>query len=103
MSKWVEIIICPRPDANVVKCLFNDVIFSRFGVPCIVINDERKHFVNRQFDHLLNCHAPWCETQDRHTIPSRTSDQVKVFNKEIKTILGKTVARIRKDLGTQIV
>jgi transposase InsO family protein len=85
--KWVEAIACQRADTNAAKYLFNEVIFPRFRVLRIVINYEGKHFINRQFDHLLGRHGV------RHKVPTpyhpQTSDQVEVFNREIKSILEK--------------
>ena len=95
VSKWVEALPCAKADANSVKQLFNDIIFPRFGVPRAVISDGGRHFINRQFEHLLAKHGV------RHKVSTsyhpQTNGQVEVSNREIKVILEKTVARSRKD------
>jgi hypothetical protein len=47
VSKWVETIACQRVDANIMKCLYNDVIFPRCVVPCIIISDGGIYFINK--------------------------------------------------------
>ena len=54
VSKWVEAVACRNANSNAVQKLFTDIIFPRFGVPRAVISDGGNHFVNRQFNNLLN-------------------------------------------------
>jgi hypothetical protein len=44
VSKWVEAIPCHTTAAQSSKKMFQDIIFSRFGVPKVVISDR---------DHIL--------------------------------------------------
>ena len=37
--KWVEEILASSADANVVKRLFQNIIFPRFGIPRVVISN----------------------------------------------------------------
>ena len=53
MSKWVEAIPTITCDAKVVLHFIRSNIFSRFGTPRAVINDEGSHFCNK-----LLCIAP---------------------------------------------
>ena len=72
----------------------------RFGAPRAVISDGGKHFINRQFESLLK------EYGVRHKVATayhpQTNGQAEVSNREIKSILEKTVARSRKDWASKL-
>ena len=53
VSKWVEAIVCPINDASTVVKFVQKHIFSRFGTPRTIINDEGIHFANRLFASLM--------------------------------------------------
>jgi hypothetical protein len=53
VSKWVEAIACKVNDHKVVLKFLREHIFSRFGMPKAVINDNGKHFCNRPFEVLV--------------------------------------------------
>ena len=53
MSKWVEAIPTITCDAIVLLRFIRINIFSRFGTPRAVINDEGSHFCNKLFASLL--------------------------------------------------
>jgi len=57
VSKWIEATASPTNDAKVVLKLFKTIIFSRFGVPRVVISDGGKHFINKVFENLLKKHG----------------------------------------------
>lgn len=59
VSKWVEALASPTNDAKVVLKMFKKVIFPRFGIPRVVINDGGSHFINKVFENLLK--KTWCE------------------------------------------
>ena len=46
VSKWVEAIATPRNDARIVIKFLKKNIFSRFGVPRVLISDGGTHFCN---------------------------------------------------------
>ena len=54
MYKWVEVIPTTTCDAKVVLRFIRSNIFSRFGTPRAVINDEGSHFCNKLFASLLD-------------------------------------------------
>ncbi|XP_020259787.1 uncharacterized protein LOC109836335 [Asparagus officinalis] len=91
----VEAIASPTNDAKVVVKLFKNVIFPRFGVPRTIISDDGSHFIERKFEALLRKY----EITHKVATPyhPQTSGQVEVSNREIKSILEKTVNRSRKD------
>ena len=100
VSKWVEAIASPTNDAKVVLKLFKTIIFPRFGVPRVVISDGGKHFINKVFENLLKKHGV------KHKVATpynpQTSGQVEISNREIKTILEKTVGITRKDWSAKL-
>ena len=53
ISKWVEAVASPTNDASIVIKLFKSIIFPRFGIPRVVISDDKTHFINKIFDRLL--------------------------------------------------
>ena len=100
VSKWVEAVACRQADSEAVRRLFNDVIFPRFGVPKAVISDGGKHFINRQFNNLLKRHGVTHKvTTSYHP---QSNGQAEISNREIKSILEKTVARTRKDWSLKL-
>jgi hypothetical protein len=100
VSKWVEAVACKNADSNAVKRLFTDIIFPRFGVPRAVISDGGKHFINRQFDNLLSRHGVTHKvTTSYHP---QANGQAEISNREIKSILEKTVAKTRKDWSLKL-
>ena len=100
VSKWVEAIASPTNDATVVVKMFKSVIFPRFGVPRVVISDGGSHFINKVFEKLLKKNGV------RHKVATayhpQTSGQVEISNREIKSILRKTVGATRKDWSTKL-
>ena len=47
VSKWVEAVATRTNDHKVVIKFLQSNIFSRFGYPRAIINDEGTHFLNR--------------------------------------------------------
>ena len=44
VSKWVEVIVCPKNDANTVVRFIQRNILTRFGALRTIISDEGSHF-----------------------------------------------------------
>ena len=53
VSKWVEAVATPHNDAKTVVKFLKKNIFSRFGVPRILISDGGTHFCNNQSQKVL--------------------------------------------------
>lgn len=53
MSKWVKAIASPTNDYKLVLKLLKSIIFTRFGVPKIVISDGGSYFAKNEFNKLL--------------------------------------------------
>ena len=95
VSNWVEVIACPINDANTVVGFIQRNILTRFGAPITIISDERGHFANKLFAKLMSKYGV------RHVMGlayhPQSNGQVEISNREIKTILEKTVNASRKD------
>jgi transposase InsO family protein len=94
VSKWVEALPCNKADNMSSKRMFEEIIFPRFGVPRIVISDGGSHFIDKRFEQYLLKHGV------RHNVATPyhppTSGQAEISNKQIKSILHKTV----NEMGT---
>ena len=53
VSKWVEVVTTPTNDAKTVIKFLKKNIFSRFGVPRVLISDGGSHFCNAQLKKVL--------------------------------------------------
>ncbi|XP_019090108.1 PREDICTED: uncharacterized protein LOC104738230 [Camelina sativa] len=95
VSKWVEAVASPTNDSKVVLKMFKHIIFPRFGVPRVVISDGGTHFINKLFANLLRKHGVTHKVATPYH--PQTSGQVEISNREIKSILEKTVNSTRKD------
>lgn len=100
VSKWVEAIATPTNDARVVQKFFKKTIFPRFGVPRVLISYGGKHFVEKKFEAMLKKYG--VHHRVGLSYHPQTSGQVEISNREIKTILEKTVARSRKDWSIKL-
>lgn len=100
VSKWVEAIASPTTDARVVSKFFKRIIFPRFGVLRVVIRDGGRHFIENKHEALLKKYGV------HHRVGlayhPQTSGQVEISNRELKTILEKTVATSRKDWSIKL-
>jgi len=91
----VEAVASPTNDSRVVAKLFKHIIFPQFGVPKVLISDNGTHFIEKKLEALLKkygVHHKYGLGYHPHT-----SGQVEISNREIKSILEKTVAKSRKD------
>ena len=52
--KRVEVIACPKNDANIVVGFIQRNILSKFGAPRTIISDEGSHFANKDFAKLMS-------------------------------------------------
>ena len=100
VSKWVEAVATPHNDAKTMVKFLKKNIFSRFGVPRILISDGGTHFCNNQLQKILK------QYNVRHKVTSpyhpQTNGQAEVSNMELKKILEKTIASTRKDWSIKL-
>jgi len=100
VSKWVEAVALPTNDAKGVIQFLKKNIFTRFGTPRAIIIDGGSHFVNKQFTNLLSKYG----VNHRIATPyhPQTSGQVEISNRELKSILEKTVNSSRRDWALRL-
>nr|GEW04830.1 reverse transcriptase domain-containing protein [Tanacetum cinerariifolium] len=92
LSKWVEAKALPTNNARVVV-KFLKSSFSRFGTPKAFISDRGTHFCNDQFSRVM---AKYGVTHRLSTeYHPQTSGQVEVTNRELKSILERTMGENR--------
>ena len=95
VSKWVEAKTCPKNDANTVVGFLQKNILSIFGTSKTIISDGGSHFANKVFEKLMNRYGiKYIMSLSYH---SQTNGQAKIFNREIKKILEKTVSSSIRD------
>ncbi|CAN6579362.1 unnamed protein product [Malus baccata var. baccata] len=100
VSKWVEAKATRTNDSKVVADFVKTNIFSRFGMPRVLISDGGSHFCNRTIEALLKkYHVTHKVSTPYHR---QTNGQAEVSNREIKQILEKTVGPNRKDWSLQL-
>ena len=95
VSKWVEAIACKTNDHKVVVQFLKKTVFAHFGIPRAIISDGGKHFCNRVFATLMGKY--FITHKVATSYHPQTSGQVEISNREIKTILEKTVNPTRMD------
>ena len=100
VSKWVEAIATPTNDAKTIIKFLKKNIFSRFGVPRVLISDGGSHFCNAQLKKVLEHYNV------RHKVASpyhpQSNGQAEVSNREIKRILEKTTSSSRKNWSIKL-
>lgn len=100
VSKWIEAVALPHNDAKSVIKFIRKNIFTRFGTLRTIISDGGSHFCNKLFRSLLLKYGV------KHKISTpyhpQTSGQAEVSNREIKSILEKSVNLNRKDWSQKL-
>ncbi|KAK4395904.1 Retrovirus-related Pol polyprotein from transposon.6 [Sesamum angolense] len=82
-------------DAKTVVEFVKANIFSRFGMPRAIISDRGTHFCNKVVDALLKKYNVTHRVSTAYH--PQTNGQAEIFNREIKSILEKTVNPNRKE------
>lgn len=100
VSKWVEAKATRTNDSKVVAGFVKCNIFARFGIPKAIISDRGTHFCNRTVEALLRKYSVLHKVSTPYH--PQTSGQAETSNKEIKSILEKTVQPNRKDWSLRL-
>ena len=98
VSKWVEAIPTRTNDAKVVAQFLRS--HSRFGTPRALITDNGTHFCKKVIDKVLQKYGVHHRTSLAYH--PQSNGQAEVSNREIKSILEKTVNNSRKDWSKKI-
>ena len=100
ISKWVEAIPCRANDHKVVIRFLKSNIVSRFGFRRAIISDGGAHFCNKVFKTFLTKYSITHKVATPYQ--PQTSDQIEIFNREIKHILEKTARLDKKDWSLRL-
>ena len=95
VTKWVEAIPTRTNDVRVIAKFLPSHIFTWLETPRTLILDGGTHFCNKLIDNVLGKCGVWHHT--KFAYHSQTNGQVEVSNREIKSILEKTVNSSNKD------
>ena len=100
VSKWVEAIPTRTNDASVVAKFLRSHILTRFSTPRALITDGGTHFYNKLVDKVLQKYVVRHLTSLAYH--PQENGQAEVSNREIKSILEKTINSSRKDWSKKI-
>ncbi|KAK4381805.1 Transposon Ty3-I Gag-Pol polyprotein [Sesamum angolense] len=89
VSKWVEAKATRTDDAKTVVEFVKANIFSKFGMPRAIISDRGTHFCNKVVDALSKKYNVTHRVSTAYH--PQTNGQAEISNREIKSILEKTV------------
>ena len=95
VSKWVQAIPTQTNDAKVVASFLRSHIFTRFETPRALIIDGGTHFYKKLIDNVLRKYGVRHRTALAYH--PKTNGQAEETNREIKSILEKTVNSSKKD------
>ena len=100
VSKSVEAKATRTNDSKVVVDFIKENIFSRFGMPRAFISDRGTHFCNRTVEALFKKYGVTHRVSTAYH--PQTNGQAEISNREIKSILEKTVNPNRKDWSVRL-
>ncbi|KAK1427528.1 hypothetical protein QVD17_16215 [Tagetes erecta] len=100
VSKWVEAKATKSNDAKVVSEFIKSNIFSRFGMPRAFISDRGTHFCNKTIETLFKKYGVMHRVSTAYH--PQTNGQAEISNREIKSVLEKTVNPNRKDWSLRL-
>ena len=95
VSKWVEAIPTRTYDASVVAKFLRSHIFTQFGTPRALITDGGTHLCSKLVDKVLKKYGVRHRTSLAYH--PQANGQAEVSNREIKSIMEKTVNSAKKD------
>ena len=90
---------CRSNDSKIIIKFLKENIFSHFGIPRAIINDQEIYFCNRSFAILMKKYIIHKLATPYHP---QTSGQVKVSNHQIKQIPEKIVSTNEKDWSLKL-
>ncbi|KAL1564799.1 hypothetical protein AAHA92_07096 [Salvia divinorum] len=100
VSKWIEAKATSTYESKEVAKFLKANIFSRYGIPRAIISDQGTHFCNRTIEALMRKYGVhhWLSTPYH----PQSNGQAEISNREVKSILEKTVNPTRKDWSKQL-
>jgi hypothetical protein len=100
VSKWVEAIPCRRASTEESISMIKNVIFPCYGVVRIFISDGGTHFTGNSFRKRLS--KLGIEHRVTTAYHPQTNGQAETSNRQLKSILNKTVEKGGKDCSKQL-
>jgi transposase InsO family protein len=100
VSKWVEAMPCRKASTEESITMIKNVIFRRFGTPKILISDGGTHFTGKNFRKCLS--KLGIEHRVTTTYHPQTNEQAKTSNRQLKSILNKTIEKGGKDWSRKL-
>ncbi|XP_048228283.1 uncharacterized protein LOC112534948 [Ricinus communis] len=100
VSKWVEAKATRTDDSQTVAVFIKANIFNRFGIPKAIVSDQGTHFYNRSVVALMKKYGVNHRTATAYH--PQSNGQAEVSNREVKSILEKTVNPGRKDWSLRL-
>ncbi|KAH9769622.1 hypothetical protein KPL71_012085 [Citrus sinensis] len=100
VSKWVEAKATRTNDSKVMVDFIKSNIFTRFGTPKAIISERGTHFCNRSVEALFRKYNITHKVSTSYH--PQTSGQAEVSNREVKSILEKTVNPNIKDWSLRL-
>jgi hypothetical protein len=100
VSKWVEAIPCRKASTEESITMIKNVIFPHFGTPRILISDGGTHFTGKNFKKCLS--KLGIEHRVSTTYHPQTNGQAKTSNRQLKSVLNKTIEKGGKDWSKKL-
>jgi transposase InsO family protein len=95
VSKWVEAIPCRKASTEESITMIKKMIFPCFGTPRILISDGGTHFTEKNFKKCLS--KLGIEHRVSTAYHPQTNGQAETSNRQLKSILNKTIEKGGKD------
>jgi hypothetical protein len=95
VSKWVEAIPCRKASTEESIAMIKSMIFPRFDTLRILISDGGTHFTGKNFKKCLS--KLGIEHKISTSYHPQTNGQVETLNRQLKSILNKTIEKGGKD------
>jgi transposase InsO family protein len=100
VSKWVEALPCRKSSTEESITMIKNVIFPHFGTPRILISDGGTHFIGKYFKKCLSNLG--IEHRVSTAYHPHTNGQAKTSNRQLKSILQKTIENGGKDWSKKL-
>jgi hypothetical protein len=100
VSKWVEAMPCRKASTEESIAMIKSMIFPRCGTPRILIRDGGTHFTGKNFKKCLS--KLGIEHRVSTAYHPQTNGQVETSNRQLKSILNKTIKKGAKDWSNKL-
>jgi transposase InsO family protein len=100
VSKWVKAMPCRKASTEESIAMIKSMIFPRFGTLRILISDGGTHFTGKNFKKYLS--KLGIEHRVSTAYHPQTNGQAETSNRQLKSILNKTIEKGGKDWSTKL-